>query len=222
MLPQIPRPEKTRVYSLLGVLALAGTLTALLFQDIDAVRLEIEVPAAVQDAGQVPVRALVHVPAGQRLPVAGATLVVEDVSRGSPFLLDAATCWGDARCTDDLRHAGRRTPIVSELGLAERDAEPSEGPLWVRVEGYGQAPTTGYGAEVEPRRRLTASDIEGEGGRTGYGLGYGGERAALLVYTGIVDTTALEPGRYHVTFLVETGSVAMGPVSSPSTPIMVG
>lgn len=210
-----------RIFSVAAVLVVVAGLLALLFHDVDSVRVRVETASESQAGADPLVDAIITIPPGQRLPLAGTTLSVEETGAQTPRLLDAATCWGDGACQGNLLHNGRR-PVVKSIELIERTEEASVGELWVRVEGFGESATMGYGAEVEPQRRLVASDIVDAEGREGFGVGYGGADAVSLRYRVTLDGGALAAGSYQLTFLVETGSRAMGPISSPAAPLSVG
>lgn len=212
------RTERTRLVSVFLVLLLAAGLTAFLFHDAEAVRVSLEAPGHAPPASVIEVASTVRVPAEQRLPVAGVTFVVESLAASQPALVDAATCWGDA-CTGGLRHVGGGPEVVGSIALTAASAPPSVGELRIRSEGYGTSQASGYGAEIEPRRTRSATDIEDEEGRSGHGLGYGGDEPVELRYA--VTLAGLPAGAYQLTFLVETGSREMGQVSSPRSLLLV-
>lgn len=208
--------EKMRVFSVVVVLGLGGGLTAFLFHDQEAVAVIVQGPVQASVADALAFEAIVRIPEGQRLPVAGATVVIEDVTRGAPVILDEATCW-DA-CIE-VRHNAQQEPVVASIRLVDASTQPSTGELEIRSEGYGASSTTGYGAEVEPQRSRSARDLVDANGVAGSGLGYAG--SAQLRFAFDIPAGALEAGTYQLTFLVQTGSREMGSVSSPRAPLIL-
>lgn len=207
--------EGARIFSVVGVVLLSGGLLVVLFHDVDTVVVSIEGPRQLA-AEAVTFDLSVLVPAGQLLPVAGQTLVLEDAASAPPLLVESATCWGDEGCAGGLRYTGRNAGAIRDVARGDDGAQPQPGLLWVRVQGYGHSEGSGYGQEVESDRKLVANDLIDDEGRRGHGDGYGDpENSVTLRYALTFDPATLRPGEYHLTFLVETGSAQMGAISSP-------
>lgn len=204
--------ERARFYSVFGVFVVAGGLLIFLFQDSEAVTIALEGPEGVEN-GVGTFVATITIPAGQRLPVAGQTVVIENARSQPPDLLESATCWGDVSCEGGLRYF-RNGFLVRDIVRLDSES-PSMGPLQVRVEGYGRSSTTGYGQEVRADRSLVADDLVDPEAGAAYGPGYGADRPVTLRYAVSVDASQLEGREFDITFLVETGSRAMGQVSGP-------
>jgi len=212
-----------RLFSVAGVVLVAGGLFAFLFHDAGSVVIATHGPSAVVAGDVATFNVTVQVPPGQRLPVAGTTLVLERADASPPTFLASVTCPTDASCdASQLRAFGPDAAAVH--GLTRLDATaPTTGRLTVRVQGWGHSDATGYGQEVEAVRRLSATDLVDPALGAGYGLGYGDEKSPTTVsYSFALDTSGLAPGAYRLTFLVESGSRVMGEVSGPSTPLTIG
>lgn len=208
--------ERARFFSVVGAFALSAVLLAFLFHTPASVTVDVEAPAKL--TALTPLAIHVTVPAGQWLPVAGQTAVLESAGV-QPTLIERASCWSDASCDGGLVHATRPVGALTSIVRGDDGAVPSEGKLWVRSEGYGRSDATGYGQEIEPERSLYASDLADE---EGVGNGYGhAEQDTTLEYLVHVDAAKLPVGTYQFTFLVETGSAEMGPISSPRVQFQV-
>lgn len=201
----------------------SGGLFAFLFHDAGAVAIATHGPSTVAVGDVATFNVTVQVPPGQRLPVAGTTVVLERVDRAaSPTFLASVTCPTDASCdASQLRAFGAAGDALR--GVTRLDATaPTPGRLTVRVQGWGHSDATGYGQEVETVRRLSATDLVDPTLGAGFGLGYGDEKSpTTLSFSVQLATAGLAPGAYHLTFLVESGSRVMGEVSGPSTPLTI-
>jgi hypothetical protein len=210
--------EKTRVFSIIAVVGLAGGLFAFLFHDTPTVDIQLLGPSAGFEGETLLLRAEVGIPTDQRLPLAAVSFVVQNASTSPSGILDVATCWVNTACGADVLHSGPRFYEGLQIEPDDAPVSTSTGPLSVWVKGYGHSSSTGYGTEVEPQRRLVATDVIDETGRQAYGAGYEGQ---TLRFSVLVPASELGPGEYHLAFLVDTGSRDMGSISGPTFPLRI-
>lgn len=210
--------EKTRVFSIVIVIGLAGGLFAFLFHDTPTVDIRLEGPSAVYSTAPVAFSAQIEVPPGQRLPLAAVALVIQDPSTTPPRVLDVVTCWTSDPCGETVVHAGPNMYEGITIQPAGQASTLSSGPLSVWVRGYGHSPATGYGTEVEPERRLVARDSVDPSGLEGHGMGYEGQ---TLQFNVTLAPGQLGPGEYRLAFIADTGSRDMGTISGPIVELRV-
>lgn len=211
-----------RVLSFVVVLVLSGALTLLLFDEARAV--DIVLSPAPAETGSTWIHANVTIPEGQRLPLRAAHFVLEgplaegngklEVARGS--CPAATSCVADA-----VVRQGDSSDAIAAIEWTAT-ASPTFGRLYIETHGYGYSALAGHGYEVDPVRRLVATDFQ-EGGKPGYGWGYGSDEGDTLISLRVqLDPATLPAGTYWMTLLLDSGSAVIGTVSSSATPITLG